>query len=394
MKYLGSRRLETDRLILKPQTIQEQKYLWSLLINPEINRYYLTVPIKFREKLKDWNKQQEFYEEAVNHANDKDVFIWSIFLKENDECIGRISCHEANKEDENITNPSIRGVGWFIDPKYQGKGYCTEAARIMIKYMFEECEIDEIKTGAAIENPNSWKIMEKLGFEKQKENKFVQYTYLDNPTEIYCYNLTKEKYIRDKMNIYNNLKKPEELLEFMNQIHYGYKGNDGKIYDDAASELFKNNWYSKCVVQDHLGVLETKIGTCWDQVEFERNWFEVNNYEHKVYFLCYDIEKDHSTHTFVIYKENNNYYWFENAFEKYRGIHKYDSLNELLKDIVSKSIEFNKINYKLKENLENKVVLCEYPKPKTNCSVEEFFNNINKNGKFLEYENLIIKFKR
>ena len=197
MKYLGSRRLETDRLILKPQTIQEQKYLWSLLINPEINRYYLTVPIKFREKLKDWNKQQEFYEEAVNHANDKDVFIWSIFLKENDECIGRISCHEANKEDENINNPSIRGVGWFIDPKYQGKGYCTEAARIMIKYMFEECEIDEIKTGAAIENPNSWKIMEKLGFEKQKENKFVQYTYLDNTTEIYCYNLKKEKYRGD-----------------------------------------------------------------------------------------------------------------------------------------------------------------------------------------------------
>ena len=42
MKYLGSKTLETDRLILKAQTMEEQKYLWSVLMIPEVNRYYLT----------------------------------------------------------------------------------------------------------------------------------------------------------------------------------------------------------------------------------------------------------------------------------------------------------------------------------------------------------------
>ena len=40
---------------------EEQKYLWSVLMQPDVNRYYLTVPKKYADKLKDWNKQEEYY---------------------------------------------------------------------------------------------------------------------------------------------------------------------------------------------------------------------------------------------------------------------------------------------------------------------------------------------
>lgn len=65
----------------------------------------------------------------------------------------------------------------------------------MLDFMFLECEIDEIITGAAICNPASWKIMEKLGFERQKQTKMIQYTFLDELTEIYYYKLTRDKYL-------------------------------------------------------------------------------------------------------------------------------------------------------------------------------------------------------
>ena len=155
MKYLGSKTIETDRLVLKAQTMEEQKYLWSVLMIPDVNRYYLTVPKKYAEKLIDWNKQEEYYKEDMKHANDLDVFRWSVFLKDTGECIGRVSCHEAKSEGYEIDNPSIRGVGWYIDPKYKGHGYGNEAAQAMMDYMFNECEIEEIKTGAAIQNPAS-----------------------------------------------------------------------------------------------------------------------------------------------------------------------------------------------------------------------------------------------
>lgn len=195
MKFLGSKTLETDRLILKAQSMTEQKRLWEILMIPEVNKYYLTVPIGLREKLNNWDKQKKFYEDDISHALDPNVFRWSIFLKETGTCIGRISCHEAHDEDENIDNHNIRGVGWIIDPDFQGNGYGTEAAKAMIDFMFIECDIEEIITGASICNPASWKIMEKLGFERQKQTKMVQYTFLDELIEDYSYVLTREKYL-------------------------------------------------------------------------------------------------------------------------------------------------------------------------------------------------------
>lgn len=195
MNFLGSKTIETDRLILRTQTMNEQKRLWEILMIPEVNKYFLTVPPKFRKKLKDWDKQQKFYEDDMKHANDNNIFRWSIFLKDTGECIGRLSCHEGHDEDESINNPNIREVGWIIDPKFQGHGYGTEAAKAMIDFMFLECEIEQIITGAAICNPASWKIMEKLGFERQEKTKIIQYTFLDELTEIYSYVMTKERYL-------------------------------------------------------------------------------------------------------------------------------------------------------------------------------------------------------
>ena len=198
MKLLGSKTIETDRLILKAQTMDEQQYLWSILMLPEVNRFYLTIPKKYSEKLKDWTIQEEYYKAEMEHANDKDIFKWSVFLKDNGKCIGRVSCHEASSEGYETSDPSIRGVGWYIDPAYQGRGYGTEAAMAMINYMFTECDIKEIRTSAAIFNPASWKIMEKIGFIRLDNTKELIYTYLDDPVEDYQYYLTKEIFLKEK----------------------------------------------------------------------------------------------------------------------------------------------------------------------------------------------------
>lgn len=198
MKFLGSKTIETDRLILKAQTMDEQHYLWSVLMLPEVNKYYLTVPKKFSEKLKDWEKQEVFYQKEMEHANDLDVFKWSVFLKNTGECIGRVLSHQYIDEETNETNPSIRDVGWYIDPKYKGHGYGNEASHAMMDYMFSECEIDEIRTGAAIENPASWKIMERFGFTRSDKTKMIEYTYLEEPVEDYQYYITREMYLEKK----------------------------------------------------------------------------------------------------------------------------------------------------------------------------------------------------
>lgn len=83
-------------------------------------------------KIKNYKKQKN-----------KDKFLWSIILKNKNECIGQISVHEAHDEDEEITDKSIRGIGWFINPKYQRQGLAYEATSVILEYMFNEVEIEE-----------------------------------------------------------------------------------------------------------------------------------------------------------------------------------------------------------------------------------------------------------
>lgn len=45
MKYIGSKILETDHLILRPTQEEDLKILWEILLDENVSRYYLTSKI-------------------------------------------------------------------------------------------------------------------------------------------------------------------------------------------------------------------------------------------------------------------------------------------------------------------------------------------------------------
>lgn len=199
MKYLGSKKIETERLFLRSSKMPEQKRLWEILMIPEVNKWYLTSSKKNANNKSHWTweNQERFYQSKVDRADNGDVFGWSIFLKNNytnsgkDEVIGQITAQESG-----IT-PEIRDVGWFIDPVYQGKGYAKEAARAMIDYMFNEVEIYKISSGAVKDNIASCKIFEKLGFNKIGEQiEESPYTFYDGLLVFSKYELNREEFIK------------------------------------------------------------------------------------------------------------------------------------------------------------------------------------------------------
>lgn len=190
MNYLGSKTLETGRLILKKSEVEEQKRLWEILCIPEVNRYYLTCRFGF-----DWEQQRPYFEKKAANSGSPEIFQWSIFIKDCNKCIGQLSVQSGHSEDDDVTDDSIRGIGWFIDPEEQGKGYATEAASAVLDYMFNEVEISEIRTGAAVTNPASYKLMEKLGFKRRGDKLHkTKYTYVDDAVDSYSYGLTRDEY--------------------------------------------------------------------------------------------------------------------------------------------------------------------------------------------------------
>ena len=144
----------------------------------------------------DWDKEKEWQYKKLDKALNSDVFQWSIILKANNKCIGQISCLNSYNESDDKNADTIRDVGWVINSQYQGMGLGTEAAKLMLDYMFYEVGIEKIETCAAIENPASWKIMEKFGFRRLNKTKLLKYTVQTKKTECYCYEITREEYIR------------------------------------------------------------------------------------------------------------------------------------------------------------------------------------------------------
>lgn len=220
MKKISIRDLETPNLIIKKPTMNEQFILWNILRDEKVNRYYFPTPDRifrnsklekdnivdlkkarniFIEQLNNWERQKPFYEQkilSIQNGDNSQKFTWSIFLK-NGEPIGQIT---VQPKEEYPDNPEIRDIGWFINPKYQGNGYGTEAALEIVRYMFEEVEIEKIITSAAIINKGSWKIMERLGFERIGEKLSTYFDENDNILMCYCYVGEKEKFMdRDDM---------------------------------------------------------------------------------------------------------------------------------------------------------------------------------------------------
>ncbi len=175
---------------------------------------------------------------------------------------------------------------------------------------------------------------------------------------------------------FEDIKNPEELLTFINtNIVYGYIDKKGKKYTNLLDAKWADNWYEKCIVQEGKGVLKTKVGTCFDQVELERLWFKNNNYQFKTFFMWVELKEKNnfSTHAFLIYEKNSKYYWFEHSFEENRGIHEFNSYQEAIKCVKEKYIEL--IN--IKEYC-SYIKVYEYSEPKPKLSIKAYLRHVTK----------------
>jgi RimJ/RimL family protein N-acetyltransferase len=58
-------------------------------------------------------------------------------------------------------------IGYFVVPSERGKGHCSEAAKIMVDYLFLSSDIVRIQAHTDLRNVASQKVLEKVGFRKE-----------------------------------------------------------------------------------------------------------------------------------------------------------------------------------------------------------------------------------
>ena len=154
----------------------------------------------------------------------------------------------------------------------------------------------------------------------------------------------------------------KDIMKIMDSISYGFKDKNG---NDVSEKDFASLYY----LQTPEELLQSKCGVCWDQVELERALFLKANMNIKTYFIFMVINDKLPSHTFLTYKENDKYYWFEHSWQSHKGIHEYDSEPLMLKDIKSLFIKEYGQNY-------DSLYLYEYQKPLKHLTSDEFYKYI------------------
>ena len=177
---------------------------------------------------------------------------------------------------------------------------------------------------------------------------------------------------------YEDIKTPEELLNYMSlNMTYGFIGKSGKRYESLKDKKGLEEY----IIQSGEEVLESNLGTCWDQVELERLWFSSHNYNFKTIFIGFDVdyENTYPTHTFLIYEDNNKFYWFENAWEEKRGIHEFNSFDDALDFVKELHFNYASERYGLSIDLKDKLESFSYDKPAPDLDVYSYVDHVTKN---------------
>jgi ribosomal-protein-alanine N-acetyltransferase len=143
--------LVTQRLILRPFDLSDGPRVQLLAGDEAIASSTLNIPHPYEDGLaEEWIRThpEEF---------EKGKFInFAIVLKVSEELIGAIglTLNQAHIHAE---------LGYWIGKPYWNQGYCTEAAREVIRYGFERLSLNRIHAMYLSRNPASGEVMSKIG---------------------------------------------------------------------------------------------------------------------------------------------------------------------------------------------------------------------------------------
>ncbi|HEU4964564.1 MAG TPA: GNAT family protein [Bacilli bacterium] len=109
---------------------------------------------------------QEFIKNEIEGWEADKGYHFGIFVRETDELIGSIMIAKVNR------GPFDGGiVGYSLDEAHNGKGYATQAVRLVAQFAFEELKLHRLYAGVMPSNIGSWRVLEKAGFVREGLNR-------------------------------------------------------------------------------------------------------------------------------------------------------------------------------------------------------------------------------
>lgn len=155
MNHLGTKKIETERLILRPFVLEDAQAMYENWASDEEVTRYLTWPAHSSPEisgmvLRDW----------ISHYDEPDYYQWAIVCKEKEgEPIGSISVVSHNDQLQRVH------IGYCIGKQWWHQGITSEALKGVIDFLFDQVGVRRVDAKHDPRNPHSGGVMRKCGMQ-------------------------------------------------------------------------------------------------------------------------------------------------------------------------------------------------------------------------------------
>jgi RimJ/RimL family protein N-acetyltransferase len=149
--------LRTDRVSVRPVTVDDAGALWRYRQLPEVYDWITTAPADadaFAVYLADPVRLERTL--VVEHEG---VVIGDLYLHVEDAW--------AQTEVKALASRVQAEVGWAFDPAYGGRGLATEAVAALVTACFDTLGLRRVFANCFADNTPSWRLMERLGMRRE-----------------------------------------------------------------------------------------------------------------------------------------------------------------------------------------------------------------------------------
>jgi len=167
--------LATERLTLRQLVINDEREIFTLRSDSEINKYL------DRQLSNTIDDARNFIKKVNENINKNDSLYWAITLSDKNVLIGTICLFSFSDETDKCE------IGYELLTNFQGQGIMTEAVEKVIDFAFNTIKVQKIEAFFHIDNQSSIKLLEKFSFkDSNKPDK--------TDTNLVCYHLTNSVY--------------------------------------------------------------------------------------------------------------------------------------------------------------------------------------------------------
>lgn len=147
--------IRTQRLRLRPFTLDDERDMWEFESNPEVARFLYNEPRSPEDNARELANRLT----KTTLRGEGDDLLLAVDLE--GKAIGHVLLiwrSQRHRQGE---------VGYVLHPGYHGKGYATEAAVEMLRLGFEQLGLHRIIGRCDARNEASFRLMERLGMRRE-----------------------------------------------------------------------------------------------------------------------------------------------------------------------------------------------------------------------------------